>query len=381
MLVISHACFTAINRSVYHLFVKDGWKAEIVVPKTLKFPSGLREADAPKLNDPPIHYLELVGENPRIYYFEGLRELLDQKKPRIIVLDCDPVSMLAWQVGSWAKNKHAWLFCISNENLPLDMRAAYDRKGIKGIPAAIIKRGMMLRTRKLVDGIFAINRDGEQLFIKEGFSNVMHMPLGYDPAYFYPDESIRSFIRKKCDLTKTVIAYFGRLTPEKGIHVLIRALEGMKEYDWQLVMDSFSEFASGYHQEISRLIESSGIRDRVVYVSPSHTEIASYMNAVDIIVVPSVTAPDWKEQYGRVAAEGMACGRLVVASESGALPEVLNGHGYLFEEGNADTLRKILVSLVKGGTNAPATSNETAAYALESLSIHRQKQIMQAAFE
>ena len=48
------------------------------------------------------------------------------------------------------------------------------------------------------------------------------MPLGFDPAFFFPDENSGTEIRKKFGLKGKVIAYFGRLTREKGIHVLIR---------------------------------------------------------------------------------------------------------------------------------------------------------------
>jgi glycosyltransferase involved in cell wall biosynthesis len=382
LLVISHACFTAINRSVYHLFVKDGWKVEIVIPRNLKFPSGIREADPPKLDDPPLHYLKLIGNNPRIYSFEGLSALLDQKRPRIILLDNDPASVLALQLGWWCKKKNSWLFCISCENLPLDLRSTYARKGIKGLPAGMLKRGLLGGTRKLVDGVFTINQDGEKLFREEGFVNVIHMPLGFDPAYFYPDETIRPLIRAKWNLTQPVIAYFGRITPEKGVHLLIQALRDLKEFPWQLMMDAFDEFASGYNAEISNLIREAGIMDRTVFISPSHFEISSYMNAADIVVVPSVTTPGWKEQYGRVAAEALGCGKKVIASNSGALPELLQQYGHLFEEGNVGALKDLLKKMLSNREPAPVhTVREVAEYALNTLSIHRQKAVMEAAFQ
>ncbi|MDP9041939.1 MAG: hypothetical protein M3N30_08150, partial [Bacteroidota bacterium] len=58
LFIVSHACFTAINRNVYHLFAKDGWQPEIVVPKTLLFASGVKKAEPPQADDPPLHYLD-----------------------------------------------------------------------------------------------------------------------------------------------------------------------------------------------------------------------------------------------------------------------------------------------------------------------------------
>ncbi len=100
-----------------------------------------------------------------------------------------------------------------------------------------------------------------------------HMPLGYDPEFFYPDDTMRESIRNKFKLNNTVIAYFGRLTREKGVHLLIAALNNLQSMEWQLMMDSFDIYASDYNQEINRLLSESGIMNRVVFVKPNHFEI------------------------------------------------------------------------------------------------------------
>ena len=377
ILVISHACFTAINRNVYHLFQESGWKLEIVVPQSLPFPSGTRKADHPQAKDPVIHFLNLEGTNPRIYQFNGLEEILLQTNPKIIILDNDPVSRMALQLGKWAKKNKRRLYCISNDNLPLDIFSNISRRGLKALPATIVKRALLIKTRKLLSGVFVINTDGQEIFQKEGYRNVVHMPLGFDPAFFFPDENSRTEIRVKFGLKGMVIAYFGRLTPEKGIHVLISALQQLKQYEWQLMMDEFDEYASGFHQQINKQIQDAGLGDRIVYVKPSHFEIPAYMNAADIVVVPSIRIPQWKEQYGRVAAEAMACGKHVIASETGALPELLGGYGDLFEEGNQDQLRNTIKSILEG-RRWNKSNSEIADYAKEELSIQKQYQVMEA---
>jgi glycosyltransferase involved in cell wall biosynthesis len=105
------------------------------------------------------------------------------------------------------------------------------------------------------------------------------------------------------------------------------------------------------------------------------------MNAADIIVVPSVSVANWKEQYGRVAAEALACGKEVIASDSGALPELLDGHGYLFKEGIVQELQELLASRLETDERSERTTEEIARYALANLSIQKQKAVMEAAFE
>lgn len=377
LLVVSHACFMGINRGVYRLFKESGWNIEIIAPQTLQFPNGLRQAELAREDDPPIHFLELKGTNPRTYSFEGLKRLLDQKKPAIVLLDNDPVSRMAIDIGKWCTIHQAQLYCISCENMPLDIASTLKRRGIKGLASAFLKRILLKLSKKRVAGVFCINSDGERIFKAEGFQNVVRMPLGYDPEYFYPDTVKREEIRKELGLTYPVIAYFGRLTPEKGVHVLIGALSGLMDLNWQLMMDDFDEYSTAYTLDIKQLLDTSGIRDRVVFISPSHYEIAGYMNAADIVVLPSVSTPVWKEQYGRVVPEAFACGKDVVVTDCGSLPELSDKHGIIFPQGNSTSLKGIIKELLINGEQNNSGSNEASRYAMKNLSIQKQKEVMQ----
>ncbi len=56
------------------------------------------------------------------------------------------------------------------------------------------------------------------------------------------------------------------------------------------------------------------------------------MAGIDVLVVPSTSRPEWAEQFGRVAVEAMFAGVPVIASRSGALPEVIGNTGVLVDE-------------------------------------------------
>jgi glycosyltransferase involved in cell wall biosynthesis len=64
-----------------------------------------------------------------------------------------------------------------------------------------------------------------------------------------------------------------------------------------------------------------------------------------VLVVPSRTRPNWKEQFGRVLVEAMACGVVVVGSDSGEIPHVVGEAGLIFPEGDVAALRERLVRL------------------------------------
>jgi glycosyltransferase involved in cell wall biosynthesis len=185
------------------------------------------------------------------------------------------------------------------------------------------------------------------LFRRKGYSCVKKIPLGFDPAVFYPDETARASIRRKLGLHFPVIAYFGRLVPEKGVHLIVEALKNLRSFNWHFMLDKFDLYANPYNKQIDILIKEAGIEDRVVYIDADHFEIAAYMNAADVVVIPSVSTPSWKEQYGRVAPEAMACGKLVIAAKSGALPELVGDAGMLFDEGDVVQLTSLLEKFLK----------------------------------
>jgi len=61
-------------------------------------------------------------------------------------------------------------------------------------------------------------------------------------------------------------------------------------------------------------------------------EVQSLMRRWTALVVPSVTVPRWREQFGRVAAEALTAGTPVIASRSGALADVIGPAGVLVPE-------------------------------------------------
>ena len=65
-------------------------------------------------------------------------------------------------------------------------------------------------------------------------------------------------------------------------------------------------------------------------------DVPRHLRALDALVLPSESTPLWKEQFGHVLIEAMACGVPVVGSDSGAIPEVIGEAGLLFPGGGRD---------------------------------------------
>jgi glycosyltransferase involved in cell wall biosynthesis len=75
-------------------------------------------------------------------------------------------------------------------------------------------------------------------------------------------------------------------------------------------------------------------------------QIAQQFHKIDVLVLPSRTTPVWKEQFGRVLAEAMACHVPVIGSNSGAIPEVIGDAGLIFPEGDVTALANCLRQLI-----------------------------------
>ena len=111
-----------------------------------------------------------------------------------------------------------------------------------------------------------------------------------------------------------------------------------------------------------------GIADRVEFVGPLESvELAAFYRDLDVLAVPSLDTRSWVEQFGRVAVEAMACGVPVVASASGALPDVVGGAGQLVPPGDAKALASTIVALADDPTAWAAARDAGLARAAECL--------------
>ncbi len=70
-----------------------------------------------------------------------------------------------------------------------------------------------------------------------------------------------------------------------------------------------------------------------------------FYRRLDVLALPSRTTPTWKEQFGRVLIEAMACGVPVVGSDSGEIPHVIGDAGLIFAEDDVAALRTHLQRL------------------------------------
>jgi L-malate glycosyltransferase len=211
-----------------------------------------------------------------------------------------------------------------------------------GINQATWKQRLLWwHTTTRTDAAIAGNSEIKQILHNAGYKKPIYIQteIGVDERLFKPDMQLRETIRGELGLKGFVIGYAGRLTEAKGLRTLFRALDQLSG-EWSLLI-----VGDGDLREV--LADEANQRDYNAcftgLVDISHMQ--NYINAMDCLVLPSRTTPKWKEQFGLVLAQAMACRVPVIGSDAGAIPEVIGDSGLIFPEENAEILQQHLKRL------------------------------------
>jgi len=133
--------------------------------------------------------------------------------------------------------------------------------------------------------------------------------------------------------------YFGRLSHEKGVELLIKSFSEIKEQlpDWQLKIvgngperNKLENFAKG-EKQIEFLGEKRG----------NSKELKQIIANANLIVIPSL----WPENFPYSVLESFALSKPVIAAKNGGLTELIKDRqtGLLFKPGNKDDLKEKLI--------------------------------------
>jgi glycosyltransferase involved in cell wall biosynthesis len=137
-----------------------------------------------------------------------------------------------------------------------------------------------------------------------------------------------------------VIGFVGRLEEAKGLRILVRAAA-----DLALAGDVEVRLAGTgpLRPALEALARDLGIAERVVFVGQVHsTAMPALYRSFDVLVLPSLTTPRWKEQFGRALAEAMLCEVPTIGSDSGEIPHVIGDAGLIVPEGDSAALATAL---------------------------------------
>jgi glycosyltransferase involved in cell wall biosynthesis len=204
------------------------------------------------------------------------------------------------------------------------------------------------------DGIVSGNQDGADILRDRGYQGPIRvMPqLGVDESLFRPQQQPELMARHGLQPEDFVIGFVGRFVEEKGLLTLVDALGQLPHQpQWKCLLLGRGPLKAALEAKVAEL----GLGDRVIWVeSVPHDDVPRYINLMSTLVLPSettyrfktMTSVGWKEQFGHVLIEAMACQIPVVGSDSGEIPHVIKDAGLVFPEGQAGELADRLQQLL-----------------------------------
>ena len=183
------------------------------------------------------------------------------------------------------------------------------------------RKRQILRTLRASRVVFAKSKALQSRLAAEGIESVIDYN-GIDRERFRPRDRAEACRQLGLDPKRRRVLYVGNLLPVKGPTVLARAAEQLQDVDVIFVGSGPETITTG----------------RCVGSRP-HQEVSSWMNASDVLCVPSLN-----EGLPNVALEAMACGLPVVASRVGGVPEIVQEgvNGFLVPPSDPHALAEAL---------------------------------------
>ena len=164
----------------------------------------------------------------------------------------------------------------------------------------------------------------------------------------------REAIKTRPPSDDPIVALVGRIAPWKGQHVFLRAAAQVRERFpaarfWIVGAPLFGE--DDYERSLHTLAEELGVAGQVTFWG-FREDVPALLAQTDLLVHASTLG----EPFGQVVIEGMAAGKPVIATDGGALPEiVLPGEtGLLVPMGDAAGMAAAIAALLADPARAAA---------------------------
>ncbi len=331
LLVVSHPCVTPINQQFYAEVERlSGWDVTLVIPANWKseYKPLIHVERWPEFKG---HIIEIPvwkpGSVPLHLYQTDPHTLLKKLTPDLLYIHNE----------SYALGTIQWFWANTQvHQLPIGFWSSQNIYKNYPFPFGQLEKWVF----EQADFAFALNHSAINHIEKKGLAQhkCTYLPTGLDPSIYRPAEADK--LRQELGLQGFVLGYIGRFVPEKGLNTLLQALALLPPEAMLLFIGSGPEEA-----KLKQLAQQLNLTEQVRWLSyVPHEQIAPYYSAMDLFVLPSLTRSNWKEQFGRVLVEALACGVPVIGSDSGEIPHLINclQGGWVFPEGDQQQLAQCI---------------------------------------
>jgi len=333
LITIGHSYVVAENRRLAHEMAIAGrgrWRVTAIAPKAYR--GDLRRITLEPLEGEACALVPLgvrFDRAPHLMMYAGLRGALSSA---VDVVHCweEPYVAAGAQVA-----KHT----------PAGARLVYGtfQNLSKSYPPPFAE--LERRSLDRAAGWIAFGRTVENTLVtRAGYGGIPHrvIPPGVDVERFTPDTSSGRAVRRRIGWPEDalVVGYLGRFTVEKGIHDLCDALDRLRS-PWHGL------FVGGgaLQTDLERFRDRHPGRVHIAN-GVSHADVPQWLNAMTVLSAPSRTTPQWREQFGRMLIEAMACGIPVVATTSGEMPHVVDDAARVVPEQDPAALADAIATLL-----------------------------------
>lgn len=257
-----------------------------------------------------------------LHYYPTLGRRLHALRPDVCHIDEEPYNLATYLALRQARSQGARTCFFTWQNLPRRYPPPF-----RNLESYVLRHA---------DYALVGNREAEAVLRWKGYRGPAALipQFGVDPELYRP-------LPGAAPAGAFVVGYAGRLVANKGLLLLLDALAGLQG-EWRLRLAG----SGPLRQALGARAQALGITERVGFEAhiPS-LEMPRFYTQLHVLALPSLTMSNWKEQFGRVLVEAMACGVPVVGSSSGEIPHVIGDAGLVFAEGDAAALREALQRL------------------------------------
>lgn len=339
--MLSKACIVgAYQKKLEEIAAIPDVDLTVVVPPAWNDPHGKITLEKAYLNGYEMIVTDMAFNGHfHIHFYPQLKHIVRRIRPDVFHIDEEPYNLATFQAMRLSEQIGARSVVFSWQNL----YRWYPP------PFSFLERYVLNRTNALIVG----NDEAKGVWQRKGYQGPIHLipQFGVDPSIYYRHN--RHLRRGRMSVFKyrssgpptqptLVIGYVGRLVQEKGIELLLRAVSQLAgPWTLQILGDGPDKM------RLEKMVHWLGISGRVSFdpKMPS-THMPNYFSGLDVLVLPSITRSNWKEQFGRVLIEAMACDVVVIGADSGAIPDVIGEAGLIFSEGNIEELQDQLQRLI-----------------------------------
>ncbi|MEM6260643.1 MAG: glycosyltransferase family 4 protein [Planctomycetota bacterium] len=355
VLIASHACATPQNQALFADAARErNWDVTLCLPRWWKdeygqwLPARLMEGFDARLTHFPV---TRNGSVPLHVYLGRLGRLIRDVNPDVIYSHNE----------AYAASTIQW--CWANARTLARPFGFYSCQNILKRYPTPFRQGEAW-VYKHSRFFFPITHNVDQVHRDKGYTGRSTIvPLGYDARKFYPKQAIETR-HLQAEGRPVQLVYAGRVVEEKGLITLAAALGQLTDLDWDLLIAGGGD----YELQVKAAMADHGVSDHVQWLGfVGRDEMPALFESADLMVLPSETRSNWKEQFGRVILESIACGTPVVGSDSGEIPYLIreiNG-GAVFHESQPDSLAESLRTLMTNHSKRAQVAIEAASYVSE----------------